>query len=289
MPSTRLGARHDLGERLRRYRTDAGLSGQALGAALGADQSRISRIESGRSRTSPEQVRLWLDETGAPAQDYEHVLDLAERAEVEVVSWKDAHANGWAAHQNDYAAIEREASRILIWQPSVIPGLMQSGAYVRHFLGKMRGLPERQVAEGVAARLDRQDVLYLPDTHVEVVIAEHVLRQRFGGTRVMVEQLHRVASLAQLPSVDLAVLPSETGMEETYEPSAVVYLAPHEEANDLAVIELATSVVRESKLENVQRYVGLFQTYQANSLRGTDAIEFVEHIAKHMDAGSASI
>lgn len=284
MPPARLSPRRELGERLRRYRTDAGLSGQALGAALGCDQSRISRIESGKTRISAEQVRQWLDETDAPAQDYEIVLDLAERAEVEVVSWKDAHANGWAAHQNDYAAIEREASRILIWQPSVIPGLMQSGAYVRHFLGKMRGLPERQVAEGVAARLDRQDVLYLPDTHLEVVIAEHVLRQRFGGAAVMVDQLHRVASLAQLPSVDLAVLPSDTDMDETYEPSAVIYLAPHEDANDLAVIELATSVVRESKPDNVQRYVNLFRTYQAHSVRGSQAIEFVEAIAKQMDA-----
>lgn len=283
MPPTRLGPRRELGERLRRYRTDAGLSGHALGTALGCDQSRISRIEAGKTRTSPEQVRQWLDETGAPAQDYETMLDLAERAQIEVVSWEDAHENGWAAHQNDYAAIEREASRILIWQPSVIPGLMQSGAYVRHFLGKMRGLPERQVAEGVAARLDRQDVLYLPDTRIEVVIAEHVLRQRFGGTAVMVDQLHRVASLAQLPSVDLAVLPSDTDMDETYEPSAVIYLAPHEDANDLAVVELATSVVRESKPDNVQRYVNLFRTYQAHSIRDSSAIEFVKRIAKHMD------
>lgn len=148
----------------------------------------------------------------------ERLLDLAERAELEVVSWDDAHANGWAAHQNDYAAIEREASRILIWQPSI-----------------------------------------------------------------MVHQLHRIASLAQLPSVDLAVLPSDTDMNETYEPSAVIYLAPHEDANDLAVVELATSVVRESKPKNVDRYIELFRTYQANSVRHSEAIEFVQRIAGHME------
>jgi transcriptional regulator with XRE-family HTH domain len=258
-----------------------------MAAALSCNQSRISRVESGKTRISPEEVRQWLDAAGAPADTYNQVLDLAERAEVEVVSWTDAHSNGWAAHQNDYAAIEREASRILIWQPSVIPGLMQSGAYVRHFLANMRHLPERQVADGVAARLDRQDVLYQPNTHLEVVIAEHVLRHRFGGAKVMAEQLHRVASLAQLPSVDLAVLPTDTDMNETYEPSAVIYLAPHEDANDLAVVELATSVVREHKPDNVQRYVDLFQTYQTSSLRGSEAIELVERIAVEMTASTS--
>jgi transcriptional regulator with XRE-family HTH domain len=280
----RLGARGELGERLHRYRTNAGLSGQAMGAVLGCGQSRISRIEAGKTRIAPQQVRQWLEATGAPADAHDYLLDLAERAQVEVTSWTNAHSNGWAAHQNDYAAIEREASRILIWQPAVIPGLLQSGAYVRHFLAGIRHLPERQVSEGVAARLDRQDVLYQPDTHIEVVVAEQVLRQRFGGTKVMVEQLHRVAALAKLPSVDLAVLPSDTAMDETYEPSAVIYLAPREDANDLAVVELATSVVRESKPENVQRYVNLFRTYQANSVRGVAAIEFVERTAKHMDS-----
>jgi transcriptional regulator with XRE-family HTH domain len=281
---TRLGAREELGDRLRDFRDAAGLSGQAMGTKLGCNQSRISRIEAGKTRISPEQVRQWLDVAGAPADAYDALLELAERAEVEVVSWSDAHASGWAAHQNDYAAIEREASRILIWQPAVIPGLMQSGAYIRHFLARVRKLPERQVAEGVAARLDRQDVLHQPGTHLEVVIAEHVLRQRFGGPKVMIEQLHRVASLAQLPSVDLAVLPSDTDMDETYEPSAVIYLAPHEDANDLAVVELATSVVRERKPENVQRYTDLFRIYQAHSLRGPAAIERVECIAEHMAA-----
>lgn len=261
------------------------MSGHAMGAELGCNQSRISRIESGKTRVSPDEVRRWLDSVGAPTDAYVELLDLAERAEVEVVSWSDAHANGWAAHQNDYAAIEREASRILIWQPAVIPGLMQSGAYVRHFLAKTRGLSEHQVAEGVAARLDRQDVLYRPDTHLEVVIAEHVLRQRFGGAKVMVEQLHRVASLARLPSVDMAVLPSDTDMDETYEPSAVIYLAPHDDANDLALVELATSIVREHKPENVQRYINLFRTYQEHSLRGAAAIEFVERVAKHVETG----
>jgi transcriptional regulator with XRE-family HTH domain len=279
----RIGARADLGERLRQYRDATGMSGHDMGGKLGCGQSRISRIEAGKTRISPEQVRQWLDATGAPADAYDQLLELAERAETEIVSWNDAHSNGWAAHQNDYGAIEREASRIFIWQPSMVPGLFQSGAVVRHFLAKIRKLPERQVAEGVAARLDRQDVLYQPDTHLEVVIAEHVLRQRFGGTKVMVEQLHRIASLARLPSVDLAILPSDTDMEETYEPSAVIYLAPHEDANDLAVVELATSVVRESKPDNVQRYINLFRTYQANSLRDAEAIGFVERIAKEMD------
>jgi transcriptional regulator with XRE-family HTH domain len=200
-----------------------------MAAALGCNQSRISRIETGQTRISPEEVRQWLEAAGAPADTYSPLLELAERAEVEIVSWTDLHAHGWAAHQNDYGAIEREASRILIWQPSVIPGLLQSGAYVRHFLTNVRHLAERQVAEGVAARLNRQDVLYQPGTRLEVVVAEHVLRHQFGGAKVMAEQLNRVASLAWLPTVDLAVLPSDTDMAEVYVPSVVIYLAPRQD------------------------------------------------------------
>lgn len=276
-----LDVRVRLGEKLRHYRKAARLSGEQVAAAVGCTQAKISRVEAGKTRIAPDDVRRWLDATGAPADVYDELIELAQRAEVEIAAWRELHASGWAKHQRDYDELEREAKSISIWQPSLVPGLLQTAAYTSHLLREVLGLPAKEVGAGVSARLERQEVVYRPNTRLRVVVAEHVLRHRFGGAAVMAEQLHRIATLARLPTVDFGVVPTNTHMLATYGTSMVIYESPDEDES-LVIVELPTSVVRERKPENVALYTQRFTTYQDAAIRGDQAAQFVERIANEM-------
>lgn len=276
-----LDVRVRLGERLRELRKAAGLSGQQVADVLGCTQGTISRIEAGKTRMSPDDVRRWLDTTKAPRDAYDKLVELAERADVEIAAWRELHAAGWARHQRDYDELEREARSISVWQPSLVPGLLQTAAYTSYLLRDVHGMPDKEVGAGVAARLERQEVLYRPKTRLRAVVAEHVLRHRFGGPAVMAEQLHRIATLARLPTVDFGIVPTNTDMPSAYGTSLVIYESPSGDES-LVIIELGSSVVRERKPENVELYVRRFATYQAAAIRGDDAARFAEAVANEM-------
>lgn len=63
------------------------------------------------------------------------------------------------------------------------------------------------VAEAVAARMERQRVLYEGDRRFAFLIEESVLRTGIGGAEVMAGQLGHLVSIASLPNVSLGVVP----------------------------------------------------------------------------------
>lgn len=97
--------------------------------------------------------------------------------------------------------IEEQATTLRLFEPLVVPGLLQTEAYATALLGD---------EDKVAARLERQKVLvHEPAPAVVVVLDEAVLYRRIGTRETMAEQLQR---LAESPAC-VQVLPADA---ETY-------------------------------------------------------------------------
>jgi hypothetical protein len=62
--------------------------------------------------------------------------------------------------------------------------------------------------EAVAARMERQKVLYTGDRRFVFVLEEQTLRTRVGNTDVMLGQLDRVLAVMSLPRVSLGIIPA---------------------------------------------------------------------------------
>lgn len=274
--------RQVLGERLRKFRTEAGLRAVDLAERIGTSQGQISRIENGKRRISPDAVRRWLEATSAPADVVDQLVEQAKRADTEVTAWKERFAGGWGQDQRDYEELEREATAIYAYQVSVIPGLLTTPGYVEFILREIVGLPDDQVAAGITARMSRQRLLYQPTTRYNIVLAEHVLRHRFPGAAVMVEQLHRIEQLATLPTVDLAVIPVNTDMALPYMVSFDLFEMPDDD--DIVLIELDTGEVREREPERVDKYRQRHSALRAAALTGQEAVDLVHQVANEMTA-----
>ena len=112
------------------------------------------------------------------------------------VSWVDAEA---------------KAHTLRIWQPIIVPGLIQTRAYARELFAAM-GMNDDRVSDYVQSRLSRQEILDQADPPSVVIVLDEVALHRFIGTpELMREQLEHAIELSKRPNIHLHILPTRTG------------------------------------------------------------------------------
>lgn len=199
-------ARHDLGSKLLALRKRAGLSGVSLAELLHTTQSRISRIETGRSVPSLDDVRAWAEATQASPDELQELASLVQQLATEATSWRILHRLGLTERQRQIGELEQEASAIRVFQPTMVPGLLQIADYARRVMEQGNPSSQADLAAAVSKRMERQTILYDQGKRFEFVITEGALRWRPGPPELMRAQLDRLISLASLPNVELGVL-----------------------------------------------------------------------------------
>jgi transcriptional regulator with XRE-family HTH domain len=202
------GQRAHLAESLKRLRIAAELTGYRLAEQLGVDQSTVSKIERNRQRASLSQVDQWCTLTGATAEQRRELLTVAENILTRPPQdWGAASDTGSTDFQRETQQIEAAAGIINIYQPAVIPGLLQTATYARRVFssGPDGILPD--VAERVVGRLERQRTIYDERKRFRFAIPEAVLRWPFGPVDEQIEQIDRLGEVMARPNVDLRILP----------------------------------------------------------------------------------
>jgi transcriptional regulator with XRE-family HTH domain len=269
--------RHQLARALKAIRRDADVSGERLAAALGWSQSKVSKIENGRTRPSPEDVQAWLDRFEVSQEHRRQLLHLAEAAQTEATTWRSIHGQGFDRRQRHYADLEAAASRLSIYQPAMVPGLFQTADYARRVLTMLRTLMPTEMATALSARLDRQAILYDETKTIDAVITEAALRWRPGPSSLALAQLDRLTSLMTLPNVHIGVLPTDSESEEIPLNQFVIFHLS--DGTDSVLVETYTAEVSIADPEGVATYQEIFKHHQAAALYDDSAIKLVQAIA----------
>ena len=199
--------RQELGAALRRLRQNAGLSGEDIAAALRISQSRVSRIELGQQLAAPAVVDGWVRVTRAPDGEREKLLDLAETAATDTVSWRRAMARGLVKLQEDSLQLEASAATILNFQIAGIPGLLQVPEYARRVFAAGHPVGQPDIAAAVAARMNRQAILYDDSKHLEFILTEAAVRWRLGPENLMRAQVDKIMTASSLENVTVGIIP----------------------------------------------------------------------------------
>ena len=197
---SRLAAWEFFGAELKRRREDAGITQVELGSRLFVSGGYIGQFE--QAIRKPQ-------------------LDVAQRID-EALQTDGIFERMWRRLINDqrYAdyfaevvELERLATKICEFAPTVVPGLLQTAAYAEAVtLAANPFVTDEYVEEKVAARLERQNILK-DATRPEywVILHENVLRVAVGGPQAMAEQLERIARLMRERTVWVTVLPYAAG------------------------------------------------------------------------------
>lgn len=270
--------RRRLGEALRAVRANAGLSGEQLAKQLGISQSRVSRIELGQQAASADLVRRWTEVTGAPEERVAELVEWAETAGTEAVVWRNAMNRGLARLQQDSRELEASAATIRSFQPVLVPGLLQVPEYARRIFAA--GNPEHSPAEiavAVAARMDRQLLLYEGSARFEFVITEAALRWRVGPPQVMLAQLDRITAVASLDAVDIRVIPLDIELDAWHE-HGFNLKDDRPEDDPVVTVETQTSQVTTTDLVEVAFYRDTFVRLREAAFHGPEADALLRRI-----------
>ncbi|MGH3828848.1 MAG: Scr1 family TA system antitoxin-like transcriptional regulator [Pseudonocardiaceae bacterium] len=266
-----------LGGLLRRLRKSADLSGPVLAGRLGVSQSHLSRVELGEAVATAELVDRWTRETRASHVDRQAAAALAEAVAAEFITWREALSSGLAKLQRDALAAEAAATTRIAYVPGLIPGLMQTAEYTAHLVAEDN--PDHDdVTEAVAARMQRQVVLYSRGKTLRWVIGEAGLRWRVGPPEVMAAQLDRLATLAVEPHLDVRVLPFERTGPVWHDHGFTILAGRTDGEPDLVNLELLTGMVNVTDPTDVAQYRAAYERLADLALRGVEAVPLIHRV-----------
>lgn len=268
--------RRQLGALLRDLRTGAGLTGEELGARCGWTQSKVSKIETGRTVPHVADVEAWTRATEAPDDIRAELVERAEAVLTEVSIWRTELQEGLAAKQRQVGQLEAAASRIRVFEPSVIPGLLQTAEYARQLFALDPATERHDIPAAVTARLERQVALYDGTKRCEFVLSEGALRWRPGPPNLLLAQLGRLASLSTLPNVDIGVIPFNI-TATTLHPETFTILGNDDEP--LVLVETATAELAVRDPRDIDAYVKLFGRLREQALFGDTLRTFLDSVA----------
>ena len=177
-------------------------------AAVGAHltQPTVSRIERAEVRAKPNDVLALATFLGASRAKVEELVTLA--SELRRKGWWHSYGDTLADRYSNYIEMEEAAVAERTYEPSMIPGLLQTAEYARAISAAILG-DAAPVDELAAVRQRRQELLTGTPTPLvlNAIIDEAALRRRYGGAKVMQGQVARLVDMASRPNVTIRVLP----------------------------------------------------------------------------------
>lgn len=211
MTSSLHQARQALGFRLRDLRRDAGLTGQQLADLAGwRHSSKVSKIEYGKQTPSEDDIRAWCRHTGAD-QQIADLIATARNIEAMYTEWRRTLGTGTKRRQNASRTLEGKTELMRWYEPVLVPGLLHTPAYAEAVMRRVidfYDIPD-DLDAGVAARMQRQQILYRGRCRFHFLLAHQTLQTTVGSNEVMIGQLDRLLTAMSLPRVEIGIIPGD--------------------------------------------------------------------------------
>lgn len=120
-----------------------------------------------------------------------------------------ARQPGLAAWFRRWAQLEAAAITLYTYECRMIPGLLQTKAYVQALAAdQLPPLDDSQIEDRWAARAERQQLLReRPNTAFSFILEEHLFLRRTGGAEVTSELIYHVLELTKLRNVEIQIMP----------------------------------------------------------------------------------
>jgi transcriptional regulator with XRE-family HTH domain len=278
--------RRRLAAELRRLR--GGRTGTTVAKALGWSPAKVSRYELGQGTFPLEEIEKLLDYYSVTEPRRVQLLALA--AEANERGWWESYGGALTPAYMEFIGLETEAASALVWQVAAAPGLLQTEEYARAIHTAHQQvvlLPPGVFERRVRVRMIRQEVLTTrnPPLELSAVIDESVLLRKVGSREVMFEQLRHLAEMAQLPNIELRILPlqSETSLKAD---SFVVFgFSPQHETSKLGDVASTEGIESEIYIEGeTDTYIFrlIFQAFAKAALDPDDSRELILRTAERL-------
>ncbi|GAA2432070.1 helix-turn-helix transcriptional regulator [Actinomadura vinacea] len=274
-------AREALGLRLRELRQDSRLAQRRLAEQADWHESKVSKIEHGKQTPSEDDIRVWCRLVHAE----DHIPDLIatiRNISSAYMEWRREWRAGAGRRQQTIAAQEAETTLFRVFEPVVIPGLLQTRDYAEarfrdniafHGTGG-------DVDTAVQARMDRQDVLRRGDRdrRFHMVICEVALTIGLAGDDVLIAQLERLLTLSILPRLSLGIIPTRARLRRA--PSHGFWIFD----NRLVLVDTAAAELAITQPREIAVYGQEFDWLASSAVYGSAARDLISGAIQELRA-----
>ncbi|CAM5477872.1 transcriptional regulator [Streptomyces avidinii] len=186
----------NFGETVKAFRKRAGLTQEQLAPQIRYSVQYIGSVEQGRRHPSTkfvDRVEEKLDAFGV----------------IRIAASQLTRRRGLAKWFRLWAELEEGAVTLNTYESRSVPGLLQPESYARALVEAVLPPPTPEEAEArIVARLGRQKLLTrTPYTVFSFILDEAVIERQTGGPEVTRELIDHLLACAELPNVDLQIMP----------------------------------------------------------------------------------
>lgn len=268
-----------LGRELRRLRETKSWTMEDAAKQLGCSTSRVSRIESGeiKPRTGDVLELLLAYDVSHEGEPGKSLLALA----------RELRQSGWwqrlGALSGRYAtfiAYEAEAAELRNFEPTMIPGLLQTEDYARAVNSVGRETDAEAIEQRVKARLTRQEVLTRKPSplRLHAILSEATLLFEVGGAEVLRAQLEHVVGLAGRPNITVQVLRFAAGATLA-DRGGFAILSFERDEPPLGYVETPAGELFLESPREIERLTAVFDHLKTLAMSPAESIKFIKERA----------
>jgi len=266
---------------LRSLRRKKKITGQELARRLGTSQATVSKTETGVQAPTVDYVLRFASELGLSKGETKELVArlnllpsgleadaLLEPGSPELLSGDRARRQGKAVEH-----LEARASVIRVFQPLLVPDLLQTEEYAR---STVRLSGQGNVEDAVRTRLKRQKNLE-QKTSVVVLLAEGALRARVSSHQDMIAQLERLKGTLTKRNVRLGIIPFSTRLTALIPPGFSVF------DESLAHVEVPHGRITLLKRRDVEVYLRVFDGLERLAVFGDGARSALDRVTRDFE------
>lgn len=233
-------------------------------------QPALSRAEQGKGRLASNIVRVLCQIYRVTDADRAALIQEAEDAEAGYVDARVVLQAGNTVNlQQRFARLERTATEIRSFHPSMVLGVLQTPAYAATVFGTSEEDPL------VATRVARQrEMIADRRRHWTLIQTEGALRWQARSAAVMVEQIEHLIQLSNAPQIRLGVIDWRSPVEVF--PHTAFHL--YDEAATVVATRDGTAIINDSA--RIADYGGLFDELAGLASFGDPARDLLRLIAQ---------
>jgi len=265
--------RRELAARLRALRHESGKTIEEVARELLCSPTKISRIETGRRGAVLRDVRDLCRLYDVSPSEQEQLMSLARESKER--AWWQGYDIG--ATYRTLIGLESAATAISDYQPTAIPGLLQTTDYARALIrGAGEGRTEQEIEEQVKLRVNRQRILDRDDPpYVSFIIDEAATRRLVGGREVMASQLDALLEAAERPQISLQVLDFEAGAHPGLPGSFGIVEIEESPASSIVFVEGHQGDFYLEGSSDLKRYRRIFDQLRSIALSPKNSLDFI--------------
>jgi transcriptional regulator with XRE-family HTH domain len=273
-------AKRRLSRRLLQLRVQSGYTANHVCDMLNWGRGKVGRFEANQwKRPEMSDIRDLLRIYDVDEGEREQLQELAIQARARPW-WRDYSD----IFENEFPGFENDASRIRVFMPLVLPGLLQIQDYAEAFM-RIGPRPPSWRRKVLDTRLRRQEILSRPgDTApmLTAVITEASLRYQWGPRSDRRDQIEHLIDMGRRPNVDLRIQRFTDGPPPGLS-SAINIFDFAEGEPSLAFTETDFAVVEVNDPDQVSRYIQSFEKAVDGALEPSDTAIYLRQLADQLE------